>query len=299
MSSTQKESESIISKVSKQRPKDADATDTGRAIFAEFLGSFAFVLIGALVLQTNGPTAVALGLGNFTAAAVAYGITIWTSEGDITPGTSIMQWLMGRRSWRRMVGFIVAQFIGALAAGALVLWIGGCAQYGIGGTSGDVVGVPQIPSGVVWHRAFAAEMVFSGLAFLAYLVVIDDARNKRRGSKKGAGEERTMSEEAFYSSETVKAILVASLAFGAAGFAAGTVSTASLDPWRHMGTAIPGIACAKVTQTFRPSVWIFYVAPVVGRVFFGGVYYLIMNGAFATVVTIFNKRLVRRSNTNY
>jgi aquaporin Z len=101
---------------------------------AEFIGTFALVFIGCSAIMIGGlgdalgadklgavallPIAVAFGM---TVTAMAYGIGP-VSGCHINPAVSVGVWAAGRIDTMTLVGYIIAQCLGAIVA-ALLLWL--------------------------------------------------------------------------------------------------------------------------------------------------------------------------------
>jgi aquaporin Z len=121
-----------------------------RRVAAEFFGTFwlTFAGCGAAVLAAAFP---ALGIG-FLGVAFAFGLTVLTmayavghiSGGHFNPAVTFGLWAAGRCEARRVVPYIIAQVVGAIAAAAVLYliasgkegWVpGGFASNGYGALS--------------------------------------------------------------------------------------------------------------------------------------------------------------------
>lgn len=102
-----------------------------KKLFAEFVGTLALVLIGcgAAVLGGDhvGQLGIALAFG-FAIVAMAYGIGP-VSGCHINPAVSLAVVVAGRMSVRQMLGYWVAQFLGAVVGAAILAAIAGGTQH--------------------------------------------------------------------------------------------------------------------------------------------------------------------------
>jgi aquaporin Z len=201
-----------------------------RAYLAELLGSFLFFTIGYASVGALGvasaPTSnllvvpFAFGLG-LLAAIFAFG---HVSGGHFNPAVTVAMVLDGRTAAADSVGYILAQVIGAIGAGAVVLVA----------VSQDVVkaGVTKPGTGVSDIGAFILEFVFTA-GFIAVIL----ASTKRAPAL---------------------APLAIPLTLVAIHFATATLSGASVNPARSIGSAVVG---GDLT-----ALWIYILAPVAGAV---------------------------------
>lgn len=119
-----------------------------RRLFAEFFGTFWLVFggCGAAVIAAAFPE---LGIG-FVGVALAFGLTVLTmvyavggiSGGHFNPAVSVGLLVAGRFEARELVPYVVAQLIGAVAAGAvLYLVVSGRADFtSVGGFASNGYG---------------------------------------------------------------------------------------------------------------------------------------------------------------
>jgi len=149
---------------------------------AEFVGTFWLVLggCGSAVLAAAFPE---LGIG-FVGVALAFGLTVLTmafaighiSGCHLNPAVSVGLWAGGRFATKDLVPYIVAQVLGAVAAGGVLFLIasgkpgfdvaGGFASNGFGAHS---------PGGYSMQAAFVCEVVMTAM----FLVIILGATDKR------------------------------------------------------------------------------------------------------------------------
>ena len=197
-----------------------------RKFAAELLGSFLFFSIGYLSVAAFGAAGASgllvvpfsFGLG-LLAAIFAFG---HISGGHFNPAVTVAMVLDGRTTPVEAVGYIVSQVIGAIAAGALV----------VVAVNQDAVaaGVTKPGGGVTDIGALIIETVATA-GFIAVIL---------------ASTRRT----------PALAALAIPLTLVAIHFATASLTGASVNPARSLGSALMG---ADLT-----AIWIYIVAPVVG-----------------------------------
>ena len=183
-----------------------------RLYLAELLGTFLFLTIGyAAVANFNASTPAtagilvvpfAFGLG-LLAAIYAFG---HVSGGHYNPAVTIAMLADGRTTPIEAVGYIVAQVIGAIGAGALILIA----------ISQDAVkaGITKPGAGVSDTSALILE-----IAFTAFFLLVILTSTKRASSQAG---------------------LAIALSLVAIHFALSTLTGSSVNPARSIGSAIVG-----------------------------------------------------------
>ncbi|MFP5343004.1 MAG: MIP/aquaporin family protein [Candidatus Limnocylindria bacterium] len=200
-----------------------------RAYVAELLGTFLFFGIGYLSVAAFGGTAGVPGLlvvpfsfgFGLLAAIFAFG---HVSGGHFNPAVTIAAVIDGRTSVQDAAGYIVAQVVGAIAAGLFVL-IAISQDAVAAGTTLPGDGVSEI-------GALIIEIVLAA----GFIVVILAATTHARAL----------------------APLAIPLALVAIHFAAATLSGASVNPARSLGSALVG--------GNLDSIWIYLVGPTIGGV---------------------------------
>jgi len=212
-----------------------------RKYAAELLGSFLFFTIGYLSVAafaaTGVPTAGLLvvpfsfGFG-LLAAIFAFG---HISGGHFNPAVTVAMVLDKRTTPIDAVGYIVGQVIGAVLAGIVVMVA----------VSQDAVkaGITMPGKGVTDMGALVIEVVLTA-GFIAVIL----AATKRASAL---------------------AALAIPLSLVAIHFASATLSGASVNPARSIGSALVGGDLSKI--------WIYIVAPIVGAVL-GWVAWKVMDG---------------------
>jgi len=201
-----------------------------RKYAAELLGSFLFFTIGYLSVAAFGAAGVAtsgllvvpfsFGFG-LLAAIFAFG---HISGGHFNPAVTVAMVLDKRTTPVDAVGYIVGQVIGAILAGVVVMVA----------VSQDAVkaGITAPGKGVTDMGAVIIEVVLTA-GFIAVIL----ASTKRASAL---------------------AALAIPLSLVAIHFASATLSGASVNPARSIGSALVGGDLSKI--------WIYLVAPLVGAV---------------------------------
>ena len=149
---------------------------------AEFFGTFWLVLggCGSAVLAAAFPE---LGIG-FAGVALAFGLTVLTmayavghiSGGHFNPAVSIGLWAGGRFPASHVLPYIVAQVLGAIAAGAVLYVVAsGNADFSLaGGFASNGYGAHS-PGGYSMMSALLMEVVMT----MFFLMIILGATDKR------------------------------------------------------------------------------------------------------------------------
>ncbi|MNV13607.1 Aquaporin Z 2 [compost metagenome] len=229
----------------------------GKRLTAEFLGTFWLVLggCGSAVLAANfGGDGNPLGIG-FVGVALAFGLTVLTgayafghiSGAHFNPAVSIGLWAGGRFAGKDLVPYIVAQVLGGIFAGFILLQIaqgnpnflidgsqaGAFASNGYGALS---------PGGYAVAAAFLCEVVLTAV----FLVVIMGATHGRAP----AG----------------FAPIAIGLALTLIHLISIPVTNTSVNPARS--TAVAVFAGSGALS----QLWLFWVAPILGALI-GGIAY--------------------------
>jgi aquaporin Z len=214
-----------------------------KAYGAEFLGTFWLVIggCGSAVLAAAFPH-VGIGL---LGVALAFGLTVLTmayaighvSGCHLNPAVSIGLWAGGRFPAAKLVPYIVAQVLGAIAAGGVLYVIAsGAAGFDVSaGFASNGYG-EHSPGGYSLHAALVCELVMTAF----FLIVILGATDKRAP----AG----------------FAPLAIGLALTLIHLISIPVTNTSVNPARSTGVAVfvGGWAVAQL--------WLFWLAPIVGGV---------------------------------
>ncbi len=210
---------------------------------AEFLGTFWLVLggCGSAVLAAGFPE---LGIG-FVGVSLAFGLTVLTmayaighiSGCHLNPAVSVGLWAGGRFPASQLPGYIVAQVLGALAAGGVLYLIAsGKADFSAGGFAANGFG-EHSPGGYSLQAALICEVVMTGM----FLLVILGATDKRAP----AG----------------FAPIPIGLCLTLIHLISIPVTNTSVNPARSTGVALFADGGWALSQ-----LWLFWLAPIVGAV---------------------------------
>jgi aquaporin Z len=212
-----------------------------RKLAAEAFGTFMLVssVLGAALFATAAPSvafgvAVSIGL---TVMALAYALAP-ISGAHFNPAVTLGLVAAGRFETSNVVGYIVAQCLGGIAAAAMfVLLIGTGAEAGLARVSNGWGALSAANSGIV--SVFVTEVVMTAF----FLVVI-------------IGVSASPTTAPF-------APIAIGLALTAIHLMAIPISNASVNPARSLATALFG------GWTALGQVWLFWVAPILGGVLGG------------------------------
>ncbi|REG90065.1 aquaporin Z [Winogradskyella sediminis] len=217
-----------------------------KKLFAEFLGTFWLVFggCGSAIFAAAFPE---LGIG-FMGVALAFGLTVLTmayavghiSGGHFNPAVSIGLWVGGKFEAKDLLGYILAQVIGAIAAAsALYLIVSGKAEFsGVDGFAANGYGELS-PGGFSMLSALVIEVILTAF----FLIVILGSTNYR--VPKGF------------------APIAIGLALTLIHLISIPVTNTSVNPARSLSQAI------FADGAYLSQVWMFWVAPIVGAVIGG------------------------------
>ncbi|MGI6272235.1 MAG: aquaporin Z [Anaerohalosphaeraceae bacterium] len=219
---------------------------------AEFFGTFWLVLggCGSAVLAAGFPE---LGIG-FLGVALAFGLTVLTmgyaighiSGFHLNPAVSIGLWAGGRFPARHLLPYIIAQVIGAIAAGGILYIIAtGKAGFNINeGFAANGYG-EHSPGGYSLAACLLTEIVMTAM----FLLIILGATDGRAPSG--------------------FAPVAIGLGLSLIHLISIPVTNTSVNPARSTGVAVyvGGWAIAQL--------WLFWLAPIAGGVIGAGIYRLI------------------------
>ena len=218
-----------------------DATNEWRRLFSELFGTFFLVLVavgGGAVNARFGGDAIPL-----TAQATAPGLMVGAiilfmgavSGAHLNPGVSIAFALRGDFPWRRVPGYVVAQFAGAILATLLLVALLG--QQGTAGLTLPGTGIGDMTA-MVWEVVLTVGLVSTIL-----------------GTSSGAQHLGPMN-----------AIGVAAYV-ALAGLWGAPVSGASMNTARSLG---PALVLGDFTAW-----WVYVVGPIAGAVIAAGVAHIL------------------------
>jgi aquaporin Z len=208
---------------------------------AEFLGTFALVLVGAGAVVVEGHTGASHGLADagklgIVGIALAHGLTLTAmiygvgsiSGGHFNPAVTIAAWVQKRLGADLILGYVVAQLLGSLVAAILLATIFpdevGLAQ----------LGTPALGPRISGLQGFAIE---GAITFLLTIVVLTSTRADNSGAHPFAG-------------LAIGATLIGIILF------AGPLTGAAANPARYIGPAI-------VSRNLE-SIWLYVLAPLYG-----------------------------------
>ena len=220
----------------------------------EFLGTFWLVLggCGSAVLAAAFPV---LGIG-FVGVSLAFGLTVLTgvyalgpiSGGHFNPAVTVGLWAGGRFRGRDVLGYVIAQVLGAIAgAGVLYVIASGKTGWEVGRFAANGYG-EYSPGGYSLTSALVTEIVMTFM----FLIVILGATH-RRAPVGFAG-------------------IAIGLALTLIHLISIPVTATSVNPARSTGPAlfVGGWAISQL--------WLFWLAPIVGALVAGGVYLSLFDG---------------------
>lgn len=209
------------------------------ALAAEAIGTFLFFVVGAGAVIMNAQTGGEVGL---IGIALAHGLALAAlgtafapiSGGQFNPVVTVALWLVGRVRTVEGVRYIVAQLVGAVAAGfALKLAFGG---FEAGDTVWSIAGggSPGVADGLTPVTAIAIEAVLTALLVYAVLLTAVDKRAPQLGALLIGG------------------VIVADIMVG------GPLTGAAMNPARWFG---PAVAFGDLSEAV-----VYIVGPLVGAV---------------------------------
>jgi aquaporin Z len=217
-----------------------------KKLFAEFFGTFWLVFggCGSAVFAAGYPE---LGIG-FAGVALAFGLTVLTmayavghiSGGHFNPAVSLGLWAGGKFEAKDLVGYIIAQLIGAIAAaGALYLILSNKADFvTIGGFAAN--GYADLsPDGYSMTAALIAEFLLT----MFFLLIILGSTNSR--APKGF------------------APIAIGLGLTLIHLISIPITNTSVNPARSTSQAI------FAGGEFTAQLWLFWLAPIAGAVVAG------------------------------
>ena len=207
-----------------------------KASLAEFIGTFTLVFIGA----GAGALAIA-GNGGILGVALAHGTALIViiyafgsiSGAHVNPAVTFGIALAGRMSWVRAVFYWVAQFLGAVLAAYVLLWILEPGQL----AGGETKGAYTIPAAVDKdaHAIARVLVVEAILTFFLVVAVFASGVQGRNGNMAGVA---------------IGAVLTMDILAG------GPLTGASMNPARTFGPAM-------AVGDFR-YLWMYLVGPMLG-----------------------------------
>jgi aquaporin Z len=229
----------------------------GKKLTAEFLGTFWLVLggCGSAVLAANfGGDGNPLGIG-FVGVSLAFGLTVLTgayafghiSGGHFNPAVSLGLWAGGRFPARELLPYIVAQVLGGIVAGFILLQIAkGGGGFAIDPTAAGAFATNGYdafsPGGYTVAAAFLCEVVLTAF----FLIVIMGTTHKN--------------------APTGFAPIAIGLALTLIHLISIPVTNTSVNPARSTAVAV------FVGNGALSQLWLFWLAPILGALIGGMLY---------------------------
>ncbi len=220
-----------------------------KKLLAEFFGTFWLVLggCGSAVLAAAYPE---LGIG-FVGVSLAFGLTVLTmayaighvSGCHLNPAVSVGLWMGGRFSGKDLLGYIIAQIVGAIV-GALVLYViaSGKAGFEVGGFAANGFG-EHSPGGYSMTAALVTEFV---MTFFFLFVILGTTHKNAVGNAAG---------------------IAIGLCLTLIHLISIPVTNTSVNPARSISQALFAEGGWALGQ-----LWLFIVAPIAGAILAGVVY---------------------------
>ncbi|NNK83105.1 MAG: aquaporin Z [Flavobacteriaceae bacterium] len=217
-----------------------------KKLFAEFFGTFWLVFggCGSAIFAAAFPE---LGIG-FAGVALAFGLTVLTmafavghiSGGHFNPAVSFGLWAGGKFEAKELIGYIIAQVVGGIAAAAvLYLIVTGKSDFtDIGGFAANGYGELS-PGGYSMTSALVAEFVLTAF----FLLIILGSTNAR--APKGF------------------APIAIGLGLTLIHLISIPITNTSVNPARSTSQAL------FAGGDFTGQLWLFWVAPIAGAIVAG------------------------------
>jgi len=210
-------------------------SESFRLALCESLGTFFLIFAGAGAIVIDG---VAPGAIGHIGVAATFGLVVLAiiyTFGDISgahvnPAVTIAFAVAGRMPWARARTYLLAQFLGAIAASALLAALFPSAES-LGAT---------IPKGA-WVQTLILEVA---LTFFLMTVIF----NVSTGAKE----------------KGVMAGVAVGATVGLMALFAGPISGASMNPARSFGPAILELITGTGNRASLTNLWIYFVAPISG-----------------------------------
>lgn len=214
-----------------------------KKLFAEFFGTFWLVFggCGSAIFAAGIPE---LGIG-FVGVALAFGLTVLTmayavghvSGAHFNPAVSIGLWAGGKFEAKDLLGYIIAQVVGAVAAaGVLYLIVSGKSGFeGVGGFAANGYGELS-PDGYSMVSALISEFVLT-----AFFLLIILGSTYPKAPKGFAG-------------------IAIGLALVLIHLISIPITNTSVNPARSLSQAL------FADGAYLSKVWLFWVAPIAGAI---------------------------------
>jgi len=214
-----------------------------KKLFAEFFGTF-WLVFGGCGSAIFAAGISELGIG-FVGVALAFGLTVLTmayavghvSGAHFNPAVSIGLWAGGKFEAKDLLGYIIAQVVGAVAAaGVLYLIVSGKSGFeGVGGFAANGYGELS-PDGYSMVSALIAEFVLT-----AFFLLIILGSTYPKAPKGFAG-------------------IAIGLALVLIHLISIPITNTSVNPARSLSQAL------FADGAYLSQVWLFWVAPIAGAI---------------------------------
>jgi aquaporin Z len=224
----------------------------GAALVAEGVGTFLFFFVGAGAVVLDEHTAGGVGL---VGIALAHGLALAVmvsalgpvSGGHFNPAVTVAVRLAGRIEWPTAVSYVLAQLVGAVAAGLALRAIFPETSWMPSG-----IGTPALDSSIGWGGGIAVEAILTLVLVLTVFGTAIDPRAPRIGG------------------------LAIGLALAADILMGGPLTGAAMNPARWFGPAV-------ASGTFADW-YVWWVGPLLGAIVAAAIYrYALEDRGSATV----------------
>ncbi len=213
----------------------------GKALLAEFIGTFALVFVGVGAIATNhmlegGPGLISIALAHGLTLAVMVSATAAISGGHINPAVTFGALITGKIDAVNGIGYIIAQCLGGIVAAALVkVVMPSGAMFLVN------MGTPELGTGVTLGMGLLMEII---LTFFLVFVVFGTAMDRRAPNMGGL----------FIGLTVTLDILIG-----------GPITGAAMNPARHLGPALLGGG--------MENTWLYWVGPLIGSALAAMIYH--------------------------
>lgn len=228
-----------------------------KKLFAEFFGTFWLVFGGcgsAIFASQIHDSGTGLGIGLF-GVALAFGLTVLTmayavghiSGGHFNPAVSFGLLAGGRFSGKNLISYVVAQCFGAIAAAGALYFINGGAGSGAGAFATNFY-----DSAVYFGKSYTMRAAFlTEFLLTAFFLIIIMGATDKFANGKFAG-------------------IAIGLALTLIHLISIPITNTSVNPARSLSQAL-FVGGQAISQ-----LWLFWVAPIMGGVFGGLIYKLLL-----------------------
>ncbi|HEY7464612.1 MAG TPA: aquaporin [Candidatus Limnocylindria bacterium] len=224
------------------------------ALVAEAVGTFLFFFVGAgsVILATHagadGPGLVGIAFAHGLALAVLVSAFGSISGGHFNPAVTVAVRLAGRIEWTKAAGYVVAQLIGAAAAGYLLSVV-----MPVQAATDSALGTPALGEGMGVASAIVIEAVLTLLLVLTVFGTAIDPRAPKIGG------------------------LAIGLAVAADVLMGGPLTGAAMNPARWFGPAL-------ASQTWD-NWYVWWIGPLLGGIVAAVLYRYFFEGEAEPEVT--------------